>query len=89
MVLALLDLCDELSILASIYDPSGYRDHRNLEQLVSCVSEANVFTAAAVGGLKDALETRGYSADAPILERADFEHLEAQGRLQAPPPAGV
>ena len=86
-VVALLDLCDELGILADACDPSDYRDHRNLEQLVSCVSDANVFTAAAIGGLKDALETHGYSAEAPILKRADFEHLEAQGRLQPPPPA--
>jgi hypothetical protein len=43
------------------------------------VNDSNLFTAAAIGGLKDALETRGYRAEAPILERADFEHLEAQG----------
>ena len=88
-VLALLDLCEELSILSSTSDPSGYRDHRNLEQLVAYVCDANVFTAAAIGCLKDGLETRGYSAEAPILERADFEHLEAQGRLQTPPPASA
>jgi hypothetical protein len=88
-VLALLDLCEELGLLASADDPSGYRDHHDLDQLVSCVSDANVFTAAAIGGLKDALETRGYSAEAPILKRADFEHLEAQGRLQTSPPASA
>jgi hypothetical protein len=79
-VLALLDLCEELGILARACDPSGYRDHRNLEKLVSCLSDSNVFTAAAIGGLKDALETLGYRAEAPILERADFEYLEAQGQ---------
>jgi hypothetical protein len=88
-VLTLLDLCDELGILASACDPSGYRDHRNLNQLVSCVSDSNMFTAAAIGGLKDPLETRGYSTEAPILERTDFEHLEAQGRLRTPPPASA
>ena len=56
---------------------------------MSYVSDSNMFIAAAVGGLKDGLETRGYSAEAPILERADFEHLEAQGRLQTPPPAST
>jgi len=86
-VLALLDLCEELGILDSACDPSGYRDHHNLEELISCVSQYNVFTAVAVGGLKDALEPLGYKAEAPILERADFEHLEAQGRLETPPPA--
>jgi hypothetical protein len=86
-VLALLDLCEELGILGSVCDPSSYRDHLNPEQLVSCVSEANLFTAAAIGSLKDALETHRYSTEAPILERADFEYLEAQGRRQATPPA--
>ena len=80
-ILALLDLCEELGILASACDPSGYRDHRNLEKLVSCVSDSNLLIAAAVGGMKDALETHGYRAEAPILERADFEHLEAQGQI--------
>lgn len=80
-VLALLDRCDELGILASACDPSGYRDHRKHEQLVSCVNDSNLFTAAAIGGLKDSLETHGYRAKAPILERVDFEHLEAQGLI--------
>ena len=44
-----------------------------------------MFIAAAVGGLKDGLETLGYRVEAPILERADFEHLEAEGRQQNPP----
>jgi len=44
-----------------------------------------MFIAAAVGGLKDGLGTLGYRADATILERADFEHLEAQVRLQTAP----
>lgn len=85
-VLDLLDLCEQQGILANACDPSGYRESRNLEQLVSCVSDSNVFTAAAIGALKDALEPHGYTAEAPILERPDFEPLEAQGRLQTPPP---
>lgn len=52
---------------------------------MSYVSDSNMFIAAAVGGLKDGLETLGYRAEAPILERADFENLEAQGRLQTSP----
>jgi len=87
-VVALLDLCEELGILANACDPSGYREHRNREELVSCVSRYNVFTAVAIGGFKDALEPLGYKAEAPILERADFEHLEAQGWQETPPPTG-
>ncbi|MFM7513103.1 MAG: hypothetical protein ACKO3F_07005 [Cyanobium sp.] len=55
---------------------------------MSCVSRYNVFTAVAIGGFKDALEPLGYKAEAPILERADFEHLEAQGWQETPPPTG-
>ena len=54
---------------------------------MSYVGDSNMFIAAAVGGLKDGLGTLGYRAEAPILERADFEHLDAQGRLQNPPRA--
>ncbi len=43
-VLALLDLCEELSILPNASAPWSYRDHRNLEQLVVYVCDANVFT---------------------------------------------
>jgi hypothetical protein len=79
-VLQLVDHCQELGILDHACDPSGYWEHHDLEQLVKCVNEYNIFTAAAIGTVKDALAPMGYSAEAPILERADFEHLEAQGR---------
>ena len=69
---------------AAIAALSGYRKHRNPEKLVSHTNDSYIFIAAAVGGLKDGLKTLGYGAEAPILERADFEHLEAQGRLQTP-----
>ena len=84
-VLAFLDLCEGLGILASASDPSGYREYRNLEKLVSYLNDSNMFIAASIGGLKDGHATLGYRAEAPILERADFEHLEAQERLQTPP----
>ena len=51
---------------------------------MSYVNDSNMFIAAAVGGLKGGLETLGYRAEERILERADFEHLEAQGQLQTP-----
>lgn len=79
-VLQLVDHCQELGILDHACDPSGYWEHHDLAQLVKCVNEHNIFTAAAIGTVKDALAPMGYSAEAPILERADFEHLEAQGR---------
>ena len=51
---------------------------------MSYVSDSNIFIATAVSGVKGGLETLGYRAEERILERADFEHLEAQGQLQTP-----
>lgn len=79
-VLQLVNHCQELGILDHACDPSGYWEHHDLEELVKCVNMSNIFTAAAVGIMKDALTPMGYTAEAPILERAGFEHLEAQGR---------
>mgnify|MGYP003338613299 FL=1 len=83
-IIALLEICQELGILQSVSDPSGYWETRDPQVLLDCLRSYNIFTAAAIGSVKDALAPLGYSAQAPILERADFEHLEAEGRMQPP-----
>lgn len=83
-VLQLLESCQQLQMLEMASDPSGYREKRDLEALVQSVNEANCFTAAAIGGVIDGLRPLGYSADAAILQRADFERLEAEGLFSAP-----
>lgn len=88
-VIHILDACQRLGILESASDPSGYWEERNLETLVKSLREHNIFTAAAVGNVKDLLEPLGYTSQAAILNRPDFEHLEALGRIpsSSPPPA--
>lgn len=83
-VTKILDGCQRLGILEDVSDESGYWEERKLEGLIDCLRRYNFFTAAAIGTAKDLLEPLGYKAEAPILNRPDFEHLEARGR-SAPP----
>jgi len=86
-VLKILEFAQQLGILAEATDPSGYWENRDLEALVKHVTQQNIFIAAIMGSLKDALQPLGYSAKAPALNRADFEYLEANGRDLLPPGA--
>jgi hypothetical protein len=86
-VLKILEFAQQLGILAEATDPSGYWENRDLEALVRNVTQQNIFIAAIMGSLKDALQPLGYSAKAPALNRADFEYLEANGRDLLPPGA--
>jgi hypothetical protein len=83
-VLKLLECCQQLDILEKATDPSGYWEHQDMDALVTSLREHNILTAAMIGSFKDLLEPLGYTTQAPILERPDFEHLEAQGRIPAP-----
>lgn len=80
----LLEHCQELGILEEASDEGGYWENHDLDTLIERIKLYNVFTAVAIGAAKDALAPMGYTAEAPILERADFEHLEAEGRNPAP-----
>lgn len=89
-VLKILEGGQQLGLLKEAHDPSGYWENHDLEALVKSLREHNIFTAAMIGSVKDLLEPLGYTAQAPILERPDFEHLEAEGRSPqaspSPPP---
>lgn len=86
-VLKILEFCQQLGILERVCNPSGYWEHHNLQALVMSLREHNIFTAAMISSVKDLLEPLVYTAQAPILDRSDFEHLEAHGRKPPPPPA--
>ena len=79
-VVKILACAQQLDILSEAIDPSGFWENRDLEALVKHVTQENIFIAAIMGSLKDAIKPLGYSADAPILERADFEYLEAKSQ---------
>lgn len=77
----IIESAQELGLLEKANDPSDYFQNHDLEALVKCLQDYNLFTAATIGSVKDLLEPLGYTAQAPILERPDFERLEAQGRM--------
>jgi hypothetical protein len=56
--------------------------------LVKEIGEWDSFVAGFAGALKDASEQAGLSLQAPITERMDFEHLEAEGQTMIPPGMG-
>ena len=58
-----------------ITDDSGYADHRDADRLRREVDHWDAVTAAFAGRLKDAK----LDIQAPIMDRPDFEHLEADG----------
>jgi hypothetical protein len=79
-IIKIMEGCQQLGLLKNAHDPSGYWENHDLEALVNSLRQHNIFTAAMIGSVKDLLDPLGYTALAPILERPDFEHLEALGR---------
>jgi hypothetical protein len=76
-VVALLDEAKRLKLLRHVSDEGDYWEKRDIEALVREVGEWDEMIAATVGQLKDQF---GPALVAPILQRQDFEHLEARGR---------
>lgn len=79
LAIRMFDAAQYLGILSHVGDPSGYWDHRDLDELVRIIEEQTLMMAAVMGGVKDAFEKTGYQATAPILNSPDFEYLEAMG----------
>lgn len=78
-VVALLDAAARLGFEVEVHDEGGYWEKRDAEALVKAVGEWSKFIAACVGAVKDVAGERGVAVSAPILDRPDFEHLEAAG----------
>lgn len=79
-VIRILDQANELEILQEVTDESGYWKHRNVEKLIEEIGEWDSMIAAFAGVFKDATDGSLSTIFAPILNRKDFEHLEAKGR---------
>jgi len=84
--LSLIELLDQIGTAGAkrrIRDDAGYARHRDVNRLLKSLREWNAIVARFVGGLSDALRgavaEQGGAIGAPILDRPDFEHLEAQG----------
>ena len=79
LVIALLDAAKRVGFEVKVEDPGGYWESRSVGVLVEAGQKWDRLVAAICGALKDAGEKKGVVTVAPILERPDFERLEAEG----------
>jgi hypothetical protein len=80
--LSLIELLDQINsagLKVRIRDDSRYARHRDVDRLLRTLRSWDAIVAGFVGSLGDALGGESDALIAPIKERADFEHLEAQG----------
>jgi hypothetical protein len=80
--LTLIELLDQIwatGVNVGIRDDSRYAKHRDVNRLLRSLRDWNAIVANFVGKLNDALATEPGSVVAPIKDRPDFEHLEAEG----------
>lgn len=80
--LSLIELLDQIKTLGvdvRIRDDSRYSKHRDVNRLLRSLRDWDAVVANLVGKLNDSLQDHRGSIVAPIMERPDFEHLEAKG----------
>ncbi len=78
-LIELLDQIRELGIKVNARDDSKYAQHRDVDRLLKSLREWNGIVANFAGKFGDMLAEQGLSMQAPIKDRPDFEHLEADG----------
>ncbi|MGG6265425.1 hypothetical protein ACQ4M3_24410 [Leptolyngbya sp. AN03gr2] len=80
--LALVKLLDEsqkLGVRCEVDDQGNYWNTRSIFELTAALNAQNVFMAATMGSIKNALDSTA-TLQAPILDYPNFEYLEAEGR---------
>jgi hypothetical protein len=80
--LSLIELLDQIQaagVKVRIRDDSRYAKHRDVDRLLRSLRDWNAIVARIVGSLADALGDESTGLTAPIMNRPDFEHLEAKG----------
>lgn len=80
--LSLIELLDQIhaaGVPVRIRDDSRYAKHRDVNRLLRSLREWDAVVARIVGNIADALADEVGTVVAPIKERPDFEHLEAEG----------
>jgi len=80
-VIAVLDAARQLGFSVEVSDEGGFWINRSVEELAKEVGSWDQHLAALVGALKDQATQQGMTVEAPILDRPDFEHLEAAAAL--------
>ena len=80
--LSLIELLDQIQaagVKLRIRDDSRYARHRDVDRLLRSLRKWDAIVANVVGNLSDAIGNELGSFIAPIKDRPDFEHLEANG----------
>jgi hypothetical protein len=84
-VVAMLDAAKRIGFDVQVNDEGHYWERRNVADLIKQIGEWDKFIAGFAGALKDAAESAGMAIQSPIMDRRDFERLEAAGQAQLPP----
>jgi hypothetical protein len=80
--LSLIELLGQIQaagVPVCMRDDSRYAKHRDVDRLLRDLRDWNAVIARFAGTLGDALGDNRGALAAPIMDRPDFEHLEAKG----------
>lgn len=79
-IIDLLDAAEAMGIECDVTDNGNYWQSRDRALLASTINENNLFTAVAMGAMKDVATSQNATLAAPILDFPNFEYLEGDGQ---------
>ncbi len=79
-IVDLLDAAQTMGIECNVTDNGNYWQSRDRSLLVKTINDNNLFTAVAMGAMKDVATSQNATLEAPILDFPDFEYLEGHGQ---------
>jgi hypothetical protein len=81
-MVSLLDLWRSFGVTLDVCDEGEYWEHRSINRLRERMTQYERMIAAVAGTLKDDFEEQGISVQAEIFDHAQFERIEAEGRVE-------
>jgi hypothetical protein len=81
-IIDLLDAAQAMGIECDVTDNGNYWQSRDRDLLASTINDNNLFTAVAMGAMKDVATSQNATLTAPILNFPNFEYLEGHGQQQ-------
>jgi hypothetical protein len=79
-IIDLLDAAQAMGIECDVTDNGNYWESRDRALLASTINDDNLFTAVAMGAMKDVATSQNATLAAPILDFPNFEYLEGHGQ---------